>query len=332
MGCAVASSVIAGSGRSSATVSTWSMVSTKCIFIAVRRFSGTSATSFSLSCGRITSNRSGAMRRQQLFFQSADGQYLAAQRNLAGHGDIAPDGNLAQSAGNRGGDGDAGRRAIFRNRAFRHVHVDIESAIEVARQAQAMGARADIGHGRLRRFLHHVAQFAGQREFAFAVNYGGFGAQNRAADFGPGQAGDQTDFAVLVGQRVAEFDHAQEVVDVVLPDGDVVGLAFLHYLARHFAADVADFALQVADARFPRVGADQGSDRVIGELDVLVGQARLQQLLLDQELLGDFDLFRLGVPVQAQHFHAVLQRGGMVCMTLAVAIKKTCDRSYSTSR
>ena len=33
-----------------------SMVSTKCIFIAVRRFSGTSARSFSLSFGRITSN------------------------------------------------------------------------------------------------------------------------------------------------------------------------------------------------------------------------------------------------------------------------------------
>ncbi len=49
-------------------------------------------------------------------------------------------------------------------------------------------------------------------ELAFAVHHRGFGAQNRAADFGPGQAGDQADFALLVGQRVAELDHAQEVV------------------------------------------------------------------------------------------------------------------------
>src|SRR5580700_6295407 len=52
--CAV-SSITCGSGRSSATFSTWSMVSTKCIFISLRRFSGTSARSFSLSWGRITS-------------------------------------------------------------------------------------------------------------------------------------------------------------------------------------------------------------------------------------------------------------------------------------
>src|ERR1035441_8258795 len=37
---------ICGSGPSSATASTWSMLSTKCNFIALRRFSGTSATSF----------------------------------------------------------------------------------------------------------------------------------------------------------------------------------------------------------------------------------------------------------------------------------------------
>ena len=77
MDCAVASSVIAGRGRSSATVSTWSMVSTKCIFIAVRRFSGTSATSFSLSWGRITSNRR-AMRGQQFFLRAVDGHTCRA--------------------------------------------------------------------------------------------------------------------------------------------------------------------------------------------------------------------------------------------------------------
>ena len=170
-----------------------------------------------------------------------------------------------------------------------------------------MGPRADIRHGRLRRFLHDVAQFAGKRQLAFAVHDRGFGAQNGAADFGPGQPGDQADFALLVGQRIAELDHAQEIVDIVLRDGDVEGLAFLDHLARDLAADVADFALQVADAGFPGVGANQGGNRVIGELHVLVGQSGLQQLLLDQEVLGDFDLFLLGVAVQTQHFHPVLQ-------------------------
>ncbi len=53
--------------------------------------------------------------------------------------------------------------AVLRDGSFRHVHVDIEMAIEVVRQSQAGGARADVTHRGLRRFLHHVAQFAGER-------------------------------------------------------------------------------------------------------------------------------------------------------------------------
>ena len=33
-----------------------------------------------------------------------------------------------------------------------------------------MGARADVAHGRLRRFLHHVAQLAGDGQLAFAFH------------------------------------------------------------------------------------------------------------------------------------------------------------------
>src|SRR2546426_334839 len=88
-----------------------------------------------LSAGR------GAMRGQKFFFQSADRQHFAAQRNLAGHGDIATHGNLAQSAGNSGSDRDARRGAIFGDGAFRHMHVNVESAVEIALQSQAMGAR-----------------------------------------------------------------------------------------------------------------------------------------------------------------------------------------------
>ena len=152
---------ICGSGPSSATASTWSMLSTKCNFISLRRFSGTSATSFSFSCGRITSNNTGAMRGQQLLLQSADRQHLAAQRDLAGHGDIAAHRNPAQRAGQSGCDGDAGRRAVFRNRAFGHVHVNVKVAVEIARQSEPRRPRANVRHGSLRRLLHHIAELAG---------------------------------------------------------------------------------------------------------------------------------------------------------------------------
>src|SRR5207244_3027562 len=100
-----------------------------------------------------------------------------------------------------------------------------------------------------------------------------------------------------------------EVVNVFRIDGDVVGLALFHHLARDFAADVSNLALQVAHARFPRIGADKGCDGLVGKLQVLFREPRLRHLFLDQKLFRDLNLFQLRVTVQPQHFHAVLQRG-----------------------
>ena len=61
--------------------------------------------------------------------------------------------------------------------------------------------------------------------------------------------------------------------------GDGIVLAFFDHLARDFAADVADFALQIADASFASVGADEIRNSLIGEPDVLFRQARGQHLL-----------------------------------------------------
>ena len=108
---------------------------------------------------------------------------------------------------------------------------------------------------------------------------------------------------------VAEFDHTQEVVHVIGGDVDVIALAFFHHLARDLAADIADLTLQISDTRFASVRADQRGNSFIAELDILFRQAGLQHLFLDQELLGDLDLFVLRVAVQAKDFHAVLQGG-----------------------
>ena len=102
--------------------------------------------------------------------------------------------------------------------------------------------------------------------------------------------------------------HAEEVGDVFAGDLFLVLGAVLHHAARHLAADVADFALEVAHAGLARVVADDLEDRIVGEGDVLLAQAGLLALLLHQVLLGDFELFVLGVALQAQDLHAVLQR------------------------
>ena len=196
--------------------STWSMVSTKCIFIALRRFSGDFRQIFLIVLGQNHFEQPGAMSGQQLFFQSADREHFAAQRDLAGHGQVAPHRNLAERAGNRRSDRDAGRRAIFRDRALGHVHVDVEIAIEVARQSQA-DARASA------RTTWPACADSCMTSPSLPVRVSLPLPSTTVASVlriepptsGPGQSGDQADFALLVGQRVAELDHAQEVVDVL---------------------------------------------------------------------------------------------------------------------
>src|SRR5947207_13050683 len=105
----------------------------------------------------------------------------------------------------------------------------------------------------MRRFLHHVAKLTGERELTLAINHGGFAAQNRTADFGPGKSGHEADLALFMGKRVAELDDAKKVVHVLASDRDVVIRALFYDFAGNLAADVADFALQVTHAGFAGV-------------------------------------------------------------------------------
>src|SRR5260370_16507871 len=94
---------------------------------------------------------------KQLFFESANWQALATQRDLASHGDVATDWDLAERTGNRRGDRNSSRRAIFRYRAFRNMHMNVEIAVELPRQSETVRPRAYVGHSRVGRFLHNIA-------------------------------------------------------------------------------------------------------------------------------------------------------------------------------
>src|SRR5262249_56331972 len=99
-------------------------------------------------------------------------------------------------------------------------------------------------------------QLSAERKLALAVDDSRFRTENRAANLRPRQTGNQPYFAALVRQSVAELDYAQVIVHVVRRDRDVVALAFLDHLARDLAADVADFAFQITDTGFARVGTN----------------------------------------------------------------------------
>src|SRR5580692_11119579 len=137
------------------------------------------------------------MGGEKFFFYAADGEDFTAQGDFSGHGDVAADRNTRERADDGVANGDAGGRAVLGDSALGDVHVNVDVAVEILGQAEGVRARADVGHGGLCGFLHDVAEFAGQVEAALALHEGGFGGENGAADFGPGQASGEADFIVL---------------------------------------------------------------------------------------------------------------------------------------
>ena len=59
---------------------------------------------------------------------------------------------------------------------------------------------------------------------------------------------------------------------------------------------------------------------LVGKRDVIVLQAVFGRLLLDQELLGDIEFFDLGVAVDLDDLHPVLQRFGNI-------VQEVCRRN-----
>ena len=80
--------------------------------------------------------------------------------------------------------------------------------------------------------------------------------------------------------------------------------------ARRRAGRRADLALEVAHAGLARVVADDGAQRLVGDLALLGGQPGRRELARHQVALGDLQLLLLGVAGQLDDLHAVAQRPG----------------------
>jgi len=94
------------------------------------------------------------------------------------------------------------------------VYVEIEIAVEVAVQAEAVSAGANVGHCGLRRLLHYVAEFAGERQLALAVDHAGsvLRMEPPTSVHARPVTSPISDFSWA--RVVAVLDYTQEVVDV----------------------------------------------------------------------------------------------------------------------
>ena len=127
-----------------------------------------------------------ALGGERLLLQAADRQHLAGQRQLAGHGHVVAHRAAGDERHQRRGHRDPRARAVLRDRARRHVDMDVVVGEPVVGQ---VGVPADVGERGLRRLLHHVAELAGDRQLALAGHRRGLDEQHVAADRRPRQPG-----------------------------------------------------------------------------------------------------------------------------------------------
>ena len=92
--------------------------------------------------------------------------------------------------------------------------------------------------------------------------------QHLTTDFRPRQARRQAHFVLLFRPRVAEFNDAQVLLQVLGPRRHREALPLLDHLPRDLPANVGNLAFEVADPGLARMSADNGGQGVIRNREV----------------------------------------------------------------
>ena len=171
------------------------------------------------------------------------------------------------------------------------MDVDLDALVEVFFQAQHLGARADVGHGGLGGLFHDVAKLSGQDQATVsALHLGDLDGDDVTADFGVDQARRRAHFVEFFHDAIVVLALAQELAQLGVANGHRFDVA-LGDAAGDFAAERSNRALEVADTGLAGMFADDAPGRLLGDDEQFFGQAVFFDLLGDQELLGDLELF-----------------------------------------
>ncbi len=166
---------------------------------------------------------------------------------------------------------------------------------------------AGVGQRRLRRFLHHVAQRAGQLNLAGSFAKADFDGQDVAADVADCQPGGHADLVALFGHAERKLFGAEEFFNVIFGHGKR-SLVATGDLDRQFANGRADTPFQLAHACFSSVMSYHLAQGVFLEGHLGIGHAVGFKLFLDQIAFGDSQFFIFDVARHVDGFHSVQQR------------------------
>ena len=255
----------------------------------------------------------GALGRQYLLLDAAHGQHLSPQGYLARHGRVLPHLALGERRGDAGGYGDAGGGAVLGGGTLGHVDVDVPAVEDAVVHAQHVDVCLDVLQGYDRRFLHHVAQVAGERQLAgLSLAERGLYEEYLSAHGGPGQARDHAGVVVALVDVAVEGGLAQEAFQVGGRNhrvhGDVLHLLLVGYLAQ----GLVDLLLQLTHAALAGVLLYYLLQRCLVEpyLGLVALQSRVLQLAGQEVALGYLHLLLGDVAAHLDDFHAVAQGAG----------------------
>ena len=167
--------------------------------------------------------------------------------------------------------------------------------------------RPHITGGRINRFLHHIAQLARGFHAALARQAQRLNRQQLAPDRSPGESGDNPHLILGLGQTIAKAFHAKVAFQLVEGHFDHLGFC-LDDLGHGLAGKFGQLALEVTDAGFAGVGADDFLQRGIVNGKLTLAQGMVLDLLGDQVLLGNLAFFIFSVARKRNDLHPVQQR------------------------
>ena len=176
---------------------------------------------------------------------------------------------------------------------------------------QRVSVSLDIFHRQHRRFLHHVAQVARQREFAaLALAQRGLDKEYFTAHGCPRQSCHHADAVVVLVLLTGEKFGTEQFLDVLGLERFGRFLLFFSRLAQGYLAQhLVDFLVQFAHAAFTGVVLDNFLNGSLRELHVRALHADVFQLFRHEVALGNLQFFLGQVAAHLDEFHAVEQRG-----------------------
>ena len=152
------------------------------------------------------------------------------------------------------------------------------------------------GECSLGRFLHYLAELAGELKFAFSASPQGLDDQYLTTGCRPRKAGDRADRVLIRGLFDMDLRNTQEVRNIVGSNLYRLNLSFcFSFAACDLTADLSDLSLKLTQTRFLRVFRDDPQDDTFLELHILFREAVLFDLFWNDVSARYLKLFTRGV-------------------------------------